>query len=124
MQSRSFLNRSFVIFTSYSFVLHLSLKQFINSFISFPSFLEKRKGKRGKRKKPWRNHQALFSCQRYVVPASIKSNCIPPQQYGRTNVQKVSPTPSRPNNKFRILFDIVSFRPRPNVELFVRRTKL
>ena len=43
MQSRSFLNRSFVIFTSYSFVLHLSLKQFINSFISFPSFHEKEK---------------------------------------------------------------------------------
>ena len=124
MQSRSFLNRSFVIFTSFSFVLHLSLKQFINSFISFPSFHEKRKVKRGKRKNPWRNHQALFSCQRYVVPASIKSNYIPPQQYGHTNVQRVSPTPPRPNNKFRVLFDIVSFRPRPNVELFMRRTKL
>ena len=124
MQSRSFLNRSFVIFTSFSFVLHLSLKQFINSFISFPSFHEKRKVKRGKRKNPWRNHQALFSCQRYVVPASIKSNSIPPQQYGHTNVQRVSPTPPRPNNKFRVLFDIVSFRPRPNVELFMRRTKL
>ena len=112
----SFLNRSFVIFTSFSFVLHLSLKQFINKFIPFPSFHEKRKAKRRKRKKPWRNHQALFSCQRFVVPASIKSNCIPPQQY----VQKVSPTPPRPTNKLRVLFDIVSLRPRPNVHLFMR----
>ena len=100
------------------------IKTVYQQFYFFSSFHEKRKVKRRKRKKPWRNHQALFSCQRYVVPASIKSNCIPPHQYGHTNVQRVSPAPPRPNNKFRVLFDIVSFRPRPNVELFVRRTKL
>ena len=100
------------------------IKTVYQQFYFFSSFHEKRKVKRRKRKKPWRNHQALFSCQRYVVPASIKSNCILPHQYGHTNVQRVSPAPPRPNNKFRVLFDIVSFRPRPNVELFVRRTKL
>ena len=93
-------------------------------YFFFLLFMKKRKVKRRKRKKPWRNHQALFSCQRYVVPASIKSNCITPQQYGRTNVQKLSPTPQRPNNKLRVLFDIVSLRPRPNVQLFMRRSKL
>ena len=51
MQSRSFLNRFFVIFTSFSFVIHLSLKQFINSFIFFPSFHEKKKSKKKKKKK-------------------------------------------------------------------------
>ena len=99
------------------------IKTVYQQFYFFSSFHEKRKVKRRKRKKPWRNHQALFSCQRYVVPASIKSNCIPPQQYGHTNVQRVFPAPPRPNNKFRVLFDIVSFRPRPNVKLFMRRTK-
>ena len=78
-------------FSCFSFVFHLSLKQFINSFVPFPSFHEKRKVKRRKRKEPWRNHQALSSCQRYVVPASIKLNCLPSQQCSRTNVQILLP---------------------------------
>ena len=90
--AKSFFPKSVLwYFSCFSFVFHYSLKQFINSFVPFPSFHEKRKVKRRKRKEPWRNHQALSSCQRYVVPASIKLNCLPSQQCGRTNVQILLP---------------------------------
>ena len=100
------------------------IKTVYQQFYFFSFFSWKKKRKKRKKKKTVEESSGPVQLSKVCCSSLDQVKLPPPHQYGHTNVQRVSPAPPRPNNKFRVLFDIVSFRPRPNVELFVRRTKL